>query len=478
MKGIIKNFIFWMYRLLPEISKWWLLQKVYNIKNRMNYENQPLKKIRKNHQYVYTLKKLVNEFPDDPSILFAYSDYLANISDVEYFTIIKKYCHAHKKWMVNTKLDELEIEFIEEGTFIGAFGNHHNMYLLEAGHQLGIKKRKKVILLLHENLTLRSEALYEYFEPYLVTIRDSKIINEFMPLKIKFEGIGATSAGFCIFFDKQYVHSTYASNVIYSQAAIYNNERFALKLFAKHKKYGENILKKLGIPKDSWYVTLHIREPGYRGNEHNYTKNSDPFSYIKAIEYIVENGGYVFRMGDPSMTPMPSMKNLIDLANSDLRCSEMDVFLGATCKFCLGTDSGYIRVPQMFGVPVIMTNCTQNSIYYSLNEGDIYLPKKLYYKDSGDILSLKEMLMPPISIYKDESNDLLEDIGIACKENSSIDILDVTKEMYHKIFDPNKNKLNNYQKKFHKIANECGKNYEYPLNALATISNNFVKQYL
>ena len=32
----------------------------------------------------------------------------------------------------------------------------------------------------------------------------------------------------------------------------------------EHYEKGVNFLKTCGLPKDSWYVTIHVREPGYR----------------------------------------------------------------------------------------------------------------------------------------------------------------------------------------------------------------------
>ena len=47
-----------------------------------------------------------------------------------------------------------------------------------------------------------------------------------------------------------------------------------------------NALKKLGLPKNGWYVTLHIREASTHNQGHSEkedSRNSNPLNYKKAI---------------------------------------------------------------------------------------------------------------------------------------------------------------------------------------------------
>ena len=67
-------------------------------------------------------------------------------------------------------------------------------------------------------------------------------------------------------------------------------------------------------------------------------------------------GGWVIRMGDPSMVALPSMPNVLDYCHSDLRADWMDVFIAAHCRFMIGTSSGPAYVPPLYGVPSVLTN--------------------------------------------------------------------------------------------------------------------------
>ena len=161
----------------------------------------------------------------------------------------------------------------------------------------------------------------------------------------------------CIAPSRFFIHEK-----IYNQIEIERGklgiESSYFKLSDHHREMGLQALKQLGVPGDAWYVTLHVREPGFRGPEGTTEdwRNANPLDYIKAIKAVTKAGGWVFRMGDPSMTPLPKMPQVIDYALNEIRCDWMDIFLGATCKFLIGTGSGYYHIPAFFGVPCIMTN--------------------------------------------------------------------------------------------------------------------------
>ena len=78
-------------------------------------------------------------------------------------------------------------------------------------------------------------------------------------------------------------------------------------------------------------MVLHVREPGYRGESRENTtenwRNANPLDYLKAIKAVTNAGGWVFRMGDSSMTPLPSMPQVIDYAHHEIQSDWMDVFL-------------------------------------------------------------------------------------------------------------------------------------------------------
>ena len=82
------------------------------------------------------------------------------------------------------------------------------------------------------------------------------------------------------------------------------------------------------LPQENdWFVTCHVREPFYKDRD-DY-RDSDISSFFLAFKEIVANGGWVIRMGDKSMSPIPKMNNVIDYATSEHKSDWMDIFLCA-----------------------------------------------------------------------------------------------------------------------------------------------------
>ena len=109
------------------------------------------------------------------------------------------------------------------------------------------------------------------------------------------------------------------------------------------------------------------------------------------MKFITKQGGWVIRVGDKSMSNLPKMKNVIDYANENIKSELMDIFLAAKSKFCVGTDSGYFRIPRFFGVPVLLTNTINHLIYYSLKSKDLYLPKLVKRNSDNYIFKFQEV---------------------------------------------------------------------------------------
>jgi hypothetical protein len=82
---------------------------------------------------------------------------------------------------------------------------------------------------------------------------------------------------------------------------------------------GWNCLQDLGVPKNAWFVCLHVREDGFRREGITTHRSADINTYSLAIESIVARGGWVIRMGDPTMKPLPPMKQAIDYARTDAK---------------------------------------------------------------------------------------------------------------------------------------------------------------
>jgi putative glycosyltransferase (TIGR04372 family) len=206
-----------------------------------------------------------------------------------------------------------------------------------------------------------------------------------------------------------------------------------LKLSVETQERGRNALMEMGLPKDTWFVGLHVREPEYQRHHrglHN-VLNAKIEDYLPAIEEITHRGGWVIRMGDPLMTQLPPLPNVLDYCHSAIRSDWMDVYLAATSRFFIGTSSGVCYVAQDYGVPCVLTNWWPPA-QRPWQSGDIFIPKLLRRVKSDRILSLAESLNEPFG-YCNSVSYLREKHGVAVQDNDPGDIRGAVIEMLERI---------------------------------------------
>jgi len=192
---------------------------------------------------------------------------------------------------------------------------------------------------------------------------------------------------------------------------------------------GWRVLASCGVPRDAWFVALHVREGGkVSGNIHhaNSTRNASLDSYLKAMELITEAGGWVIRLGDGSFTPLPSMPRVIDYAHSNLKCDWLDVFLLSQCKFTLATNSGPAWVSGTFGVPTLLTNWAPLCDFFCYRKS-ITLPKLLWSRKRQRLLTFTEQFTEPFGFLESES--ALAELGLVSVANEADDIAQAVNEI-------------------------------------------------
>lgn len=205
---------------------------------------------------------------------------------------------------------------------------------------------------------------------------------------------------------------------------------------------GWSALGKLGMPRDAWFVGVHMREPGFdrsqeaihRGHERNFAeqehRNVSIEKFLPAMKRIVSRGGWVVRLGDPSMTPLPPMPNVIDYALSDQKSDWMDVFLLGTCRFFLGTSSGLWCVPMTFGIPAAVTNVAPLATR-PLSTRDLFMPKLAWSEREKRFLSFEESMREPIGFASHAG--VLKRYEVTPIENSAEEIEELAVEMMDRL---------------------------------------------
>jgi putative glycosyltransferase (TIGR04372 family) len=161
---------------------------------------------------------------------------------------------------------------------------------------------------------------------------------------------------------------------------------------------GRALLQRVGIPEDAWFVVLHLRDSRWKGlavGMHG-IRNVDPVTYLAAIAEITGRGGWVIRIGDADALPLPPLANFFDYCCSEMRADWMDIFLLASCRFMLGTNSGPCFVPPLYGKPAVLTNWFPLGMR-PWHTSDIFVPKLLRRTSDGAYLPLSKMLQEPLS---------------------------------------------------------------------------------
>ncbi|MDO8289815.1 MAG: TIGR04372 family glycosyltransferase [Parvibaculum sp.] len=188
-----------------------------------------------------------------------------------------------------------------------------------------------------------------------------------------------------------------------------------------------------GLPRDAWFVGVHVRTPGFHQKWHEAhpgTRNAEIETYREAINWIVAQGGWVVRLGDSHMPPYAPHERVIDYATSEFRSPDFDVMFCATCEFFLGTNSGFSVVPAMFGKPCALTNWSPLAIpnWYL---DDVYVPKLVREKSTGRLLTFREMFSS-IAGWSQFTKDYAK-ANLEVVENDPEDLLDATVEVFETV---------------------------------------------
>ena len=194
------------------------------------------------------------------------------------------------------------------------------------------------------------------------------------------------------------------------------------------EREGRAALKRWGMAEDGWFVCIHNREPGYSPEDeaiHRH-RNASIANYRDAIEEIVSQGGFVVRMGDPTMRPAPNMRGVYDYAHSDERAPHLDIFLAARCRFFVGTTSGLMAVATMFNRPCAMTNAIPYGMAPGLSPRDVSI-LKLLKDEEGRFYRFSTTFQCGVSRWR--SAQQFRDARVKVVQNAPDEIRDLVIEM-------------------------------------------------
>jgi putative glycosyltransferase (TIGR04372 family) len=305
----------------------------------------------------------------------------------------------------------LSYEWVTQFGHLGLLDSYKKMA------ELGIYPHANYVLLAPK-VKVSNSTYLSYWEPHFCIVRDKDLVDEIFPFQryVGDQFMALPSDG--------PLAKPWTAAAAQAQVSWMEQRRGPLlELAHPHRQEGERQLRDLGLPSDAWYVGLHAREGGFYGDglgtmsEHRSAHIED---YFAAIEEITYRGGWVIRLGDSSMRPLPKMANVIDYAHSGKKSELMDIFLLATSRFVIGTTSGLSTVAMSFGTPMLLLNCISND-WQIWTDGTDFVPKLVYSRAEQRYLGLSEMYRMPLQGYL-INNALLKRHGYVVHSNSAADI--------------------------------------------------------
>lgn len=320
---------------------------------------------------------------------------------------------------------------------------------------------------------------------FLIKLIKEKIITLKLPLAI-FNFLCWSFKGKVFFKDT-------AGKDLYSDYETFNLIDKSLSINNDDKLTASKLLSCCGIKEHNWYVCFHNRTSKYLsdydkhlyGHKVNFSyhdfRDSRVCTYKEALEYIIEKGGYVIRVGHDSGEDLDFIKNkdkVLDFSK-EKRSDFMDIYLSSSCKFFLGGNAGISVIPYIFDKPLLLTNYTPIFVSPSPKINSKSIPSLIWCDNKKRYLHFSEIFQS--DIWKFGSINQFKEKNLRVIPNINEDILSACKEMFHFLENNNyhrdlQKKTKHIKEKFNEILpiEHPGKNKKEYLNV---ICNSFYIRY-
>ena len=297
----------------------------------------------------------------------------------------------------------------------------------------------------------------------------------------------------CWSFKDQIFFKDTSAKDIYSDYYTFNSVERSFNINKTDENKAKQLLSDLGLKKDSWYVCFHNRTSKYLndydkylyGHKVNFSyhdfRDSKVNTYQDALNYIIDKGGYVIRVGHDSGENLDFIKKkekVLDFSGKN-RTDFLDIYLSSSCKFFLGGNAGISVIPYIFDKPLLMTNYTPIFVSPSPKLNSKSIPSLIWSNDENRYLHFNEIFSSDIWTFGTTNQFIKKNLRVV--QNSNEDILSGCKEIFNFIenndqFIEIEKQTKHLKKKFNEILPilHPGKDKEEYLNV---ICNSFYLKY-
>lgn len=184
-------------------------------------------------------------------------------------------------------------------------------------------------------------------------------------LNLSWMSLGHHQAGrFTFIIDHYWMLLRHAVHRTRDVADAYRHNDWHLTLPPYYAEIAENFASRHGIDLERPFVVMHVRDKGYHGIALQSYRDSAVSNYRAAVEYLLDKGFQVIRIGDKSMPRLDIERDgYLETPFLSGYTYEIDPYLISKSRFMIGCQSGPCAFARALGVPILTVNAV---LHYTL----------------------------------------------------------------------------------------------------------------
>lgn len=189
--------------------------------------------------------------------------------------------------------------------------------------------------------------------------------NSDILLNLSWMSLGHHQAGrFTFVIDHYWMLLRHAVHRTRDPADDYRHNAWHLQLPPYYAEVTKSFAKRHGLDLERPFVVMHVRDKGYHGIALQSYRDSAVVNYREAVEYLLDRGFQVVRIGDKSMPRLDLQRaGYFETPFLSGYAYEIDPYLIAKSRFMIGCQSGPCAFARALGVPILTVNAV---LHYTL----------------------------------------------------------------------------------------------------------------